>query len=265
MRALLRAEGGTSEEQAEGAQAVFLLRVDERFKIDFVVAAGAGAGAAVVEAPDAAVGEDAPADAAVRADVGGGEIAQELGMGRAGAAAIVVVACVEGESEAFAFGDGEGVGVALGGEFGGGGAGLGVGVGEEQMVGDVLVAIAALLGQVFIPAEESEQRADQVLFGGGLVGVLVSGDFVQEVGQGGAEGVKVLLLRDRFMPGGGAADAFGQEVLGKELAGHGRGRGLKGSYRRENVTRIGRKCRIHLAMRDHCRFPGRFRGRVIGR
>ena len=122
LRALLRAEGGTSEEQAEGAQAVFVLRVDERFKIDFVVAAGAGAGAAVVESPDAAVGEDAPADAAVRADVGGGEIAQELGMGRAGAAAIVVVACVEGESEAFAFGDGERVGVALGGEFGGGGA-----------------------------------------------------------------------------------------------------------------------------------------------
>ena len=144
--------------------------MDEGLQIDFVVAAGAGAGAAVVEAPDAAVGEDTPTDAPVRADVGGGEIAQELGMGRAGAAAIVVVACVEGQAEAFAFGDGEGVGVALGGEFGGGGAGLGGGVGEEQMVGDVLVAIAALLGQVFVPAEESEQRADQILFGGGFVG-----------------------------------------------------------------------------------------------
>ena len=133
------------------------------------------------------------------------------------------------------------------------------------MVGDVLVAIAALLGKVVVPAEEVEQGADQVLFGDGLVGVPVGGDLVQEVGQGGAEGVKFLLPRDRFMPGGGVADAFGQEVLGKELAGHGRGRGLKGSYRRENVTRIRRKCRIHLAMRDHSRFPGRFRGRATGR
>ena len=64
------------------------------FKVDFVVAAGAGEGAAVVETPDAAVGEDAPADAAVRVDVGGGQVAEELGVRRAGRAAVVAVACV---------------------------------------------------------------------------------------------------------------------------------------------------------------------------
>ena len=75
-----------AKEQAEGAQAVRVLLADEGCQVDFVVGAGAGAGAAIVEAPDAAVGEDTPTDAPVRADVGGGEIAQELGMGRAGAA-----------------------------------------------------------------------------------------------------------------------------------------------------------------------------------
>ena len=49
-------------------------------EFDFVVAAGAGEGAAVLEAPDAAVGEDAPADAAVGVDVGGGEVAEDLGV-----------------------------------------------------------------------------------------------------------------------------------------------------------------------------------------
>ena len=75
-------------------------------------------------------------------------------------------------------------------------------------------------GRYSFQPRRSEQRADQVLFGGGFVGGLVGGDLVQEVGQGGAEGVKVFLPRDRFMPGGGVADAVGQEVLGKELAGH---------------------------------------------
>lgn len=40
-------------------------------EVDFMVAAGAGNGAAVVEAPDAAVG----------GDVGGGEVAEDLAVG----------------------------------------------------------------------------------------------------------------------------------------------------------------------------------------
>ena len=77
--AMLRAEGGSTEEEAEGAQAMeAVVGMASGFQVDFVVAAGAGEGAAVVETPDAAVGEDAPADAPVRVDVGGGKIAEDL-------------------------------------------------------------------------------------------------------------------------------------------------------------------------------------------
>ena len=80
--AVLRAKGGAAEEEAEGAQAVGCVGgLESGVEVDFVVAAGAGEGAAVVEAPDAAVGEDAPADAAVGVDVGGGEVAEDLGVG----------------------------------------------------------------------------------------------------------------------------------------------------------------------------------------
>ena len=156
LRAMARAEGGAAKEQAEGAQAVGVLRADKGFQVYFVEAAGARAGAAVIEAPDAAIGEDAPADAPIRADVGGGQVAQDLGVGRAGMAVFDAVACVEGQAEALALSDGQGAGVAILARLGGG-AGLGVGVAEEQMVGDVFVAFIALLGQVVGPAEQIEQ------------------------------------------------------------------------------------------------------------
>ena len=64
--AVLGAEGGAAEEEAEGADGVEVVAgLEGGVEVDFVVAAGAGEGAAVVEAPDAAVGEDAPADASV--------------------------------------------------------------------------------------------------------------------------------------------------------------------------------------------------------
>ncbi len=186
--AVLWAEGGATEEQAEGAQAVEAVAGLARgFKVDLIVAAGAGEGAAVVETPDAAVGEDAPADAAVRVDVRGGQVAQDLGVGRAG---LFSFAGVEGQAEALALGDGEGVGITLRGRLGRGAA-LGLGVTEEQMIGDVFVAVAALLRQVVAPAEQLEERADDLLLGGGLVyGVKAGGLF--EKGEGlGAEGIEV--------------------------------------------------------------------------
>ena len=144
--AMLGAEGGSTKEEAEGAQSMgVVVGLDGGCQVDFVVAAGAGEGAAVVETPDAAVGEDAPADAPVRVDVGGGKIAEDLAVGRTGLAA-----CVERQIEAFALGDGQGVGVTIGGGFGGG-AVFGFGIAEEQMIGDVFVVVAALLGQVVRP------------------------------------------------------------------------------------------------------------------
>ena len=83
------------------------------------------------------------------------------------------------------------------------------------MVGDVLVLVAALLGQVVVPAEQFEEGADQFHLGGGFVdGVEVGGFF--EKGEGlGAEGVEVCGLGEGFLPGGGVEDAFFEEVVGE--------------------------------------------------
>ena len=79
LSAMLGAECGATKEEAEGANGMeAAVRPESGIKVDFVIAAGAGEGAAVVETPDAAVGEDAPADAPVRVDVGGGKIAEDL-------------------------------------------------------------------------------------------------------------------------------------------------------------------------------------------
>ena len=114
--------------------------MESSLRVNFVVAASAGGGATFVEGPDAIVGEDAPADAAVGVDVGGGKIAEYLAVGRAGLAA-----CVERPVEVLALGDGEGIGVTFGGGFGGGKV-FGLGVAEEEVVGDVFVVVAALRG-----------------------------------------------------------------------------------------------------------------------
>ena len=153
-------------------------------------------------------------DAAVGVDVGGGEIAEELGVRRSGRVAVVA-----GQVEALALGDGEGVGISIGAGFGGG-AGLGVGVGEEQVIGDVFVAVAALLGQVVGPAKELKEGADELLLGGGLVdGVEGGGVFEEGVGLG-AEGVEVCGLGEGFLPGGGVEDAFFEKVVGEQMTGH---------------------------------------------
>ena len=105
----------------------------------------------------------------------------------------------------------------------GGGAVFGFGVAEEQMIGDVFVVVAALLGQIVDPTEQLEQRTDQLLLGGGLVdGVKVGGIF-EEGERLGAEGVEVWGLGQGFLPGVGVEDAFFEEVVGEKLTGHCKG------------------------------------------
>ena len=98
-----------------------------------------------------------------------------------------------------------------------GGEGLGFGVGEQEVVGDVLVAVGALLGQVVGPAEEVEGRPDEVLLGDGLVGLPVPGEVAVDAGEALPEGGAV---RFRRRPLGGGLYAVGEEVVGEELAGH---------------------------------------------
>ena len=86
---------------------------------------------------------------------------------------VVAVAGIERQAEAFALLDDGGVPVAVLWIGPAGGAGLGVGIGEEEVVGDILVAVRPLLRQVVGPAEEVEDRPDEVLLGDGLVGLMV--------------------------------------------------------------------------------------------
>ena len=102
----------------------------------------------------------------------------------------------------------------------GGSAGLGVCPGEEKVVGDVLVLVAALLGQVVGPAEELEEGADELHLGGGLVQGVEGGGVLEEGAGLGAEGIEVYGLGEGFLPGGGVEDAFFEKVVGEKLAGH---------------------------------------------
>ena len=98
--------------------------------------------------------------------------------------------CVERQIEALALGDGQGVGVSFGGGFGGGKV-FGFGIAEEQMIGDVFVVVAALLGQIVSPTEQFEEGADQLLLGGGLVDGVKVGGVLDKGVRLGAEGVEV--------------------------------------------------------------------------
>ena len=85
------------------------------------------------------------------------------------------------------------------------------------MVGDILVAVGALLRQVVGPAEEVEGRPDEVLLGEGLVGLMVLPEGLVGLGEALPEGGAV---RFRRRPLGGGLYAVGEEVVGEELAGH---------------------------------------------
>ena len=87
----------------EDPQVVFPARLQQVVQVGLVVAAGARPGAAVVEAPDAAVGEHAPADAAVGGDAGGFQIAQDLAVRRARFHTFAGVPRVQRQAEALAF------------------------------------------------------------------------------------------------------------------------------------------------------------------
>ena len=140
-------------------------------------------------------------------------------MRRTGRAAVVAVACVERQAEALALGDNQGVGVTFRSGFGGG-AGFGLYVGEEQMVGDVFVAVAALLGQIVDPTEQLKQGTDQLLLGGGLVDGVKVGGIIEKGMRLSAEGDEFRGLGQGFLPGIGAEDAFFEKVAGEKLARH---------------------------------------------
>ena len=208
------------EQQVEGAEGVFGAGLEHFRQVGFEIGARARARAVVVEAPDAAVGQDSPANPSVRDAVRGGEVAQHLAVRRGGPDPADAVAGVEADAEPLALANHGGVAESVVAAFSGGGARLGVGVGEQQQIGNVLVASRALLRQVVNPSQQLQDGMDQLLLGGGFGRVL-------EAAEGLIASAHAVLERgERFRPRGNGVplgrglDAVGQEVLGEELAGH---------------------------------------------
>lgn len=93
-----------AEQQEERVQPVVAL-VQQRSEIRLEVAAGARSGAVIVQPPDTAIGQDAPADTAVRDGLRCGQVAEDLTVRRAALYRIAPVAAVERKPEAFALFD----------------------------------------------------------------------------------------------------------------------------------------------------------------
>ncbi len=135
--------------------------------------------------------------------------------GRCPAPAFPAAAGVERLTGTLALGDRQRVPMAVIGGRSRGGAGLGAAVGEEQQIGDVLAARRALLRQVVGPSQQFQHRADELLLGDRLVGILETGELLALA----ARALPKLGKRTRGRGGGSplvrGLDALGQVVLGE--------------------------------------------------
>ena len=174
----------------EEAEILLLAGVEQGRQVGLVVAAGAGPGPVVVETPDPAVGQDAPAYAALRLDLGHREISQYLAVWGPAFQSLLPVPGVERKTEALALLHHRGVTETVLGPAFLNGPLLGVGVGEKEVIGDIFLASRSLLGQVVGPSQPFQDRTDQVRLGLGFVrvrrraeGVVGSGDTLPEGGK----------------------------------------------------------------------------------
>ena len=195
LRPIPQVEGIPAEQQVERAEGVFVAGSQQGRQVGLVVAAGARPGAGVIQPPNAAVGQDAPAQAPVGDAIGGRQVSADLPVGGARPGLVGCVTSIEGQAEPLALFNQQSVPVAFFGVAAAGGAGLGFGVSEQQMVGDVFVARGALLRQVVDPAEQRQDRADQVLLGDRFVGAVVAAERLEALRHGVgklAEGLRAL-------------------------------------------------------------------------
>ena len=91
---------------------------------------------------------------------------------------------------------------------------------EQQVIGDVLVADCGLLGEVCGPAEEFQDRADQLLFGHRFVGFVVARERVECLADALPERCEILSVGNGRPPFGRGPYAVGQEVVGEKLPWH---------------------------------------------
>ena len=97
-----RREGLTAKQEMENPQVLFPARPQELRQIGLIVSAGPRPGAVVVEPPHRAVGKYAPPNTAVRGQMGGFQITQNLTVRRVSPPPLVRVPYVKRQAEALA-------------------------------------------------------------------------------------------------------------------------------------------------------------------
>ena len=149
--ARLQREGIPPEEEREGAQGVVIALFHHSLDIRLIEGVGAGAGAEIVEPPDGAVGQNAPANAPIGSALRGRQVAQDLAVGRAPLHGVTVVAVVQRQAVTLALLYDERVLIAVRGALARVCPVLRFRIGKEEMIGNVLIASRPLLRQVVAP------------------------------------------------------------------------------------------------------------------
>ena len=211
----LEREGCAAKQQVKDAEIIFPAGREQVGQIDFKVAAGTRPGAVIVEPPDPAIGQNAPANAPFRRDLGRRQVPEDLPVRRP-----APLPAVERKPKAFALCNDRRVAKARTGIALSRGLLLGIGVGEKQVIGNVLVARSALLRQIINPPKQRQNRTNQVLLGRRFVGILGTAQGVETPSNAVPKRGKRLRLSARRLPLGRGLYAVGEKVMGEQLAGH---------------------------------------------
>lgn len=227
-------EGFAPEEQEEGAQVMYLgctvpggeqFGVDagdvrQRAEIELQELLRTRARTLPVQAPQPAIGQDAPAHGAIGSDLGAAEVTQDL-VGRcARIHRIAAIAAIQGSQPALGFQDQGAVAVATVASRFRSGRALAVGIGEEQEVRHVQPAggICGGLPQLLGPAERRHHLEDDFVFGLGLVEASTGIEPAKDADDGFAETDESVL---GLHPAPGLANAFCEKVTRKKQSIHG--------------------------------------------
>ena len=136
-------------------------------------------------------------------------------MGRTGHGLAVLITGIQSAAEPLALFHYQRVQVAIVGLTFGGSTLLGGSVGKKQVIGNVFVTDRALLRQVVGPSEQLQDGTDQILLGGGFVGVCGTAEGIVLLTHAVPELGKGLRAGNRGFPFGRALYTVGEEVVGE--------------------------------------------------
>ena len=136
-------------------------------------------------------------------------------MWRTGHGLAVLITVIQSTAEPLALFHYQRVQVAIVGLPLGGSTLLGGSVGKKQVIGNVFVTDRALLRQVVGPSEQIQDGTDQILLGGGFVGVCGTAEGIVPLTHAVPERSKRLRPGNRGCPFGRGLYAVGEEVVGE--------------------------------------------------